>query len=153
MSQNKGFTLIEVLIGIALSAIVIGIIFGLLGPLNKGIRQDQHRDGYKSELNNKVEVLERALREGKKLIVWEVSEDDASIQWLNSSGQEQSLEWKDQELIFNEQKLIQNYPLSHFDISCAPEVDCQSLESSQLLFILNFTYEDYSREVVVRWRP
>lgn len=153
MSDNKGFTLIEVLIGIALSSIVIGIIFGLLGPLNRGIRQDQHRDGYKSEFNNKIEILERSLREGKRLTLWEVTEDFAEVRWINSSGLEQSMEWSDQKFLLNQKDLFAHYQLNQFQISCIPEDDCQSLTSSLLLFKLNFVYEDYSREVVVRWRP
>lgn len=150
---QQAFTLIEVMITIAISSIVIGIIFGLVGPLNRGIRQDQLDDGHYAVFQSDISILERVLRNGKVLVEYESNDSFGEMQWRDASGELQVFKWDQTSLWHNDRELFRQMDLDFFNMECQPLDYCIEGAVAPMLFKLNFKYEELNREVSVRWRP
>lgn len=151
MLYDKGFTLLEMLVAMALTSIVIGIIYAMITPLNEGIKRDQKKDGVYADFQIKVSALESLLRNGKKL---EQYDEDGFFSWSNAQGEVQQLFWEEFEegiqVKLNQGLLLDTLLLSEFSVDCLPS--CESgLRESLINFDLKLTHME--REFSVRWRP
>ena len=151
MRYDKGFTLLELLVAMALTSIVIGIIYAMITPLNEGIKRDQKKDGVYADFQIKVSALESLLRNGKKL---EQYDEDGFFSWSNAQGEIQQLSWEESEegieVKLNQSLLLDTLLLSEFSVECLP-----SCEAGLRKSLINFDWKlkHMERKFSIRWRP
>ncbi len=152
MRKRQGFTLIELLMTIALSSIVIGIIFGLMGPLHQGIVNDQSQQKLNLELEHQIQVLSHSLLNAQSISAYQSVDENGkvgSLIWVNERDNQKQINW-------NKQELKGDFNLSHlenFELICESCFDMIDGLISRVHFTIDIKTKKKHRLVKLTWRP
>ncbi len=150
--KKQGFTLIELLMTIALSSIVIGIIFGLIGPLHQGIVNDQSQQKANLELEHQTQVLSHSLLNAQSISAYQSMDQNGgvgSLIWLNERGDQK-------EIIWNKKELTGDFNLNHlenFELICDSCFELIDGLSSRVHLTMDMKTKKKYRLVKLTWRP
>jgi len=132
-SKEKGFTLIEMLIVIALFAGLAVLVGSMVGSSMKGTKKSESAMKVRAELENAVSIFERSLREAKKDTV---SCSSNQVSFTDQDGSDVTFKCTGSSPSFNFQKGLSNLVGSSVSLT-ACNFKCDDLSNGTV--VVNLT--------------
>ena len=100
--MQKGFTIMEIMVGIIVSGIVISIALKSYSQVHSGVYLEKKKEQDRQGVEVFQGILERKLSQAKELLF--LNED--SLAWVNPKGEKQSLTWSENALLWNNKNVF-----------------------------------------------
>ena len=147
--MQKGFTIIEIMVGIIISGIVISIALKSYSQLHRGVYLEKKKEQSRQAVETFQGILERNLSQAKEILF--VNED--SLAWVNPDGINQNLTWSENSLLWNDKNVFRIDSIYNVEVNIYSfpfDEDDRATEWDQDIdLILNFEEldQDYSGEI------